>query len=252
MVSIVIYLPMVVVKDTIDFHSAELPTARISGPSSVVLAAGNSLQLDCVTTGSPPPEVVWSRNGSTFDPEDSRIRISGMTLMIVDLNESDSGMYNCIATSSAGQVSVAVPVYVVNVTSDFNVVEAVRGDIVLLDCVDMRELDAPLTWTFNFTELELSDKYTVIDNGSLLIRDVGLTDMGDYTCAVGDIELLHKLQVSAAPTFTMFPEGSCENPSLLMIDSDQNVDFVCAAFGIPPPTVLWVHEMDVLVSVCCY
>lgn len=235
-------------KDTIDFHSADFPTAGISGPSSIVLAAGDSLQLDCMTTGSPPPTVVWSRNGETFDLDDSRIRILGMTLIIVDLNELDSGMYNCIATSSAGQVSVAVPVAVVNVNSGFSDVEAVRGDDVLLDCVDMREVDAPLTWTFNSTDLELSDKYTIVNNGSLLIRNVGLDDMGDYMCDVGDIQLVHTLTVTASPTFITFPEGSCENPDLLMVDSDQDFDLVCAAFGIPPPNVSWFYEGELLVS----
>lgn len=230
------------------FLSLDMPTAAILGNRSVVIEAGNSLQLECTTTGSPLPQVTWSRDGMTFDPEDSRIRVHDMTLIVVDVEESDSGLYHCIATSSAGQVSVTVPVNVLNVTGSSLQVEAIRGDIVMLSCVDMRDLDSPLKWSFNSSVLELSDKYTIIENGSLLIRDVQLADMGEYTCQVGDIQLVHSLEVSAAPTFTIFPEGGCENPSLLMIDSDQDVDLVCAAFGIPPPTVSWFYNGELRVS----
>ena len=66
-----------------------------------------TLQLQCLATGAPPPEVTWSREGMTFDIDDERVEMMGGSLVITGVNESDSGTYYCTAISTAGRVAVS-------------------------------------------------------------------------------------------------------------------------------------------------
>ncbi len=186
----------------------------------------------------------------TFDPTDERLFISGGSLIIRNSTLSDSGDYQCIAMSSAGTVSDSLPVSVVTVSVNGSDLVTVRGDDVILDCVNMLVVDAPLQWTFEGMIVTLSDKYTVLENGSLLVRSVDVADMGRYECVVGDVILTHLLEVRASPDIVFLTEGPCETPDMLPVDSDDTVLINCTAFGIPPPDVVLLFEGRVLVSVC--
>lgn len=95
--------------------SVALPTANITGPYDLVLAADTTLMLECITTGAPPPSVVWSKDGMSFDPGDRRITVEDETLEITQIGEADSGVYHCTASSTAGTVGDSVRVTVVEV-----------------------------------------------------------------------------------------------------------------------------------------
>ncbi len=234
----------------IDLMSVDRPTATITTPP-VVIETGSTLQLGCLATGAPAPMIVWSRNGMTFDPDDVRVSMAGGSLIVVNTTLNDSGDYQCIATSSAGTVSASLSVAVVTVSANASDIVTVRSASVILDCVDMLVVEAPLQWGFEGTVVILSDKYTVLENGSLLVRDVDVADMGVYECVVGDVVLTHSLQVQAAPFIIALTEGSCENPGSLSIDSDATLLLNCTAYGIPPPTVTLLFEGRELVSVLC-
>ncbi len=81
----------------------------------LVLPIDETLMLECDTTGAPPPDVAWSKDGLTFDPSDNRVNEMGETLVITLVNEMDSGMFHCTAASTAGTVADSVRVTVVDV-----------------------------------------------------------------------------------------------------------------------------------------
>ncbi len=140
------------------------------------------------------------------------------------------------------QVSASVSVSVVEVND--TTTEAVRGTNVLLDCID----SVPVVWSFNNIILLLDDRHTVVQNGSLLIREVDLIDMGDYSCEVGNVMIEHTLILTALPEISISPTGNCLNPGLLLVDSDMIVDVVCGGYGIPAPTVSWSFQGRMIVS----
>ena len=230
-----------------DIACTALPTAVITTPP-VVKETESTLELGCLATGAPLPTITWSRNGITFDPADTRVFLSGGNLTVSNVSAGDSGDYHCIATSTAGQVSASVSVAVVMVSPN-NTIVTLRGNDIILDCVDMLVVEAPLLWSFEGEDVVLSDKNIVIENGSLLIRSVDLDDMGVYVCSVGDVMLNYSLQVLAAPRIVSLTEGPCDSPAAIIVPSDEILIINCSAFGIPPPRVALVFQGMEVVSV---
>ena len=173
-----------------------VPTAVVSPNETLVLPVGASFTLTCSTTGTPPPTVSWSRDGVALEGDGDRVVITDATLSLRDADSTESGEYYCSATSSAGLVSDSVRVLVLNVSQEVTTEAVVREDVVL-ECSSAIPPGLPVRWTFNDSTLPLlSDKYVVLENGSLLILDVWIEDMGDYTCMVGDVQLTRTLSLT--------------------------------------------------------
>ena len=75
---------------------------------------GESVTLRCPATGNPVPRRVWSRNGVNVDAPESPIRNrqravnDGEGLIIMDLMEEDSGLFNCFVSNVIADFSPAV------------------------------------------------------------------------------------------------------------------------------------------------
>ena len=151
---------------------------------------GTTLNLTCTGTGAPPPTFSWSVDGRSFDPSNARVTMMGGALMLSAVNMNDSGTYFCSAVSSAGMVASSVNVRVVPMPGDEEIVQSgTRGDAMLLDCAPGLDATNQIVWVYEMTPLTDSDKYSILDNGSLLVRDIDLEDMGIYTCLLGNISV---------------------------------------------------------------
>ena len=191
--------------------------ADILSPNDVVLSEGMTLQLECNASGAPLPEVIWSRDGATFDPQDSRVNMSGRTLVVTSVDEDDSGVYYCTATSSAGTVSTSTRLTVLDLSAenltltpgtfvsrhDFIFqpsmplcVSALLGMSIELECSDALPVGVPVSWEFNRAPLLIpSDDYMVSVNGSLIVFDLMLEDEGLYSCVVDGLRLDRELEI---------------------------------------------------------
>lgn len=75
---------------------------------------GESVTLRCPATGNPVPRRVWSREGVNVDAPGSeiqdRVQIlnDGADLMISDLMEDDSGLFNCFVSNIIADFTPAV------------------------------------------------------------------------------------------------------------------------------------------------
>lgn len=174
-----------------------VPTVRILPNESLAIANGTSFVLTCLTSGTPPPRVTWSRDGMTLDGSEGVV-IQGATLSISAPQGADSGEYHCSASSSAGLVSSSVEVLVLGESED-SVTTAVVREHVVLDCISEGEVPGgvAVSWAFNASTLAaVSDKYVLLRNGSLLILDVWVEDMGEYTCELGQLQLVRTLNLT--------------------------------------------------------
>ena len=77
-------------------------TAR---PQSKTTTEGNGVTLSCNATGNPKPTMSWTRNGSPVDTTNN----SGFSfsegkkqLTITNVNRTDSGEYQCVASNKLG------------------------------------------------------------------------------------------------------------------------------------------------------
>ena len=66
---------------------------------------GKTVTLSCDATGNPVPTISWTRNGSSVDASNnSRISFSEdkKKLTITNVNRTDSGKYQCVASNKLG------------------------------------------------------------------------------------------------------------------------------------------------------
>ena len=187
------------------FFTAVLPTATIEGSKEVFLVEEMTLQLECMGTGAPPPDLSWSVDGRSLDLADERVTVMGGSLTISPVNRSDSGTYYCSAMSTAGTVSSSVDVRVFGVGDDVEgEVVGTRGESMLLDCGPGVDRGGQVMWFYQMVELMDSDKYSITNNGSLIVREVDLADMGIYTCLLGDIAINRTLTVVCKCSYSTF------------------------------------------------
>ena len=108
--------------------------------------------------------------------------------MLSSATMNDSGTYFCSATSSAGMVASSVNVRVVPSPSLDEVIRlGTRGDSMLLECAPGLDAANQVVWIYEMMLLAESEKYSITENGSLIVRSIDLPDMGIYTCILGDI-----------------------------------------------------------------
>ncbi|KFP04482.1 Roundabout 4, partial [Calypte anna] len=73
-------------------------------PGDLVATVGQELELDCVPpSGHPEPRVTWKKDGVTLDPSGERYVVTEGKLRVMAAQRSDSGLYVCMATNTAGQ-----------------------------------------------------------------------------------------------------------------------------------------------------
>lgn len=172
-----------------------LPVANLTAPEFLIVPNFSPLELSCVTSGTPPPQVMWSRDGMVLEADGSQVVVMAGSLLIANASQSDSGQYHCSASSSAGLVSSSVQVLVLS--EEDSLTEAVVGQDVVLECSSQVPSGVEVLWSFNASTLApVSSKYVLLRNGSLLIQDVGVEDMGQYSCQLGQVQLLRTLSLT--------------------------------------------------------
>ncbi|KAI1893506.1 hypothetical protein AGOR_G00124420 [Albula goreensis] len=86
--------------------SDRIPPIIRQGPVNQTLAPGATAMLQCHVMGNPSPSIQWEKDGQRILGNDARISLmENGTLQIVVLQETDSGVYTCVASSSSGETN---------------------------------------------------------------------------------------------------------------------------------------------------
>ncbi|XP_041658063.1 roundabout homolog 3 isoform X1 [Cheilinus undulatus] len=86
--------------------SDRVPPIIRQGPANHTLAPGSTTQLHCHIMGNPTPSIQWEKDGQRILGNDGRISLmDNGTFQITNLQETDSGVYTCVASSSSGETS---------------------------------------------------------------------------------------------------------------------------------------------------
>uniref|UniRef100_A0A4W4HK68 Ig-like domain-containing protein n=1 Tax=Electrophorus electricus TaxID=8005 RepID=A0A4W4HK68_ELEEL len=225
---------------------------------------GQGVWMPCTAQGDPQPTSHWVLFGGTVvrpPKTDSKVSVfPNGTLHMKNLDVSDSGKYECIATSSTGSERRVVTLSVKKIetapqiveTSDWRT-ELEYGANIRFDCEAAGEPKPKILWRLPSNDMiaASNERYLMHVNGSLDVRDVKLADAGEYVCmarnAAGDESKVYKLDIDGNPPVI---NGYYQNRTVLKDTaakySRKMID--CKAEGKPPPKITWIMPGNIFLS----
>ncbi|XP_039591708.1 hemicentin-1 isoform X2 [Polypterus senegalus] len=228
------------------FDLMVLDPPRINGsdiPEEVSVIENHALELHCISTGVPIPELTWMKDGRPMPAADGIFVLrGGNVLYITSIQVEDAGRYTCLASSPAGDdekeylVRVHVPPNIAG-TSDPQDVSVLENMQAMLECKSDAIPPPTLTWLRNGKPLQSSPRIRILSNGRYLqINNAELGDRANYTCVASNIagnttrEFIFNVQV--APTIQ-------DGPQTLSVHVDKPAVLECIVSGVPAPRITW-------------
>ncbi|KAG5850585.1 hypothetical protein ANANG_G00084020 [Anguilla anguilla] len=226
------------------------PTIQGSSETAKELTAvlDSSVNIECVVTGSPPPQLNWLKNGLPL-PVSAQIRIlsAGHVLRITRAQVSDGGTYTCVASNRAGvdsrhfslQVHVPPSLDKAGSTEDVTVV---RGNPATLLCITDGSPTPTISWLKDGKPLRSGTHATIVNQGTTVqITQAQVDDTGRYTCVAtneaGEASRHFNLKVLDPPRIN----GS-DVPAEVSVVVNNVLELQCVATGIPAPTLTWMKD----------
>ncbi|XP_063876640.1 hemicentin-1-like isoform X2 [Scylla paramamosain] len=210
------------------------------------VTVGKPVVLECDAQGDPPPEVIWSHQGTQLEPS-SRLQMleEGHILFFTSVEEDDDGDYTCQAVNVVGvtdetfHLNVFAPPKVSGPPEA--VVSILRGQPVEIECDLEGRPNPDYMWTYNGDEVT-SDDVIVVEN-LLTIESTTLDHAGDYQCeainSVGHAVKTFKLQVKETPVIV---GGTKEE--VVNVLQGETASLHCHASGSPEPIISWSKEEE--------
>ncbi|XP_030394385.1 roundabout homolog 3 isoform X2 [Gopherus evgoodei] len=180
--------------------SVHVPPQLVTRPRDQIVAQGRTVTFHCETKGNPPPAVFWQKEGSQIllfpsQPPQPMGRFSvspSGEMTITEVQTADSGYYMCQAISVAGSILAKALLEVEDVTSDrippiirrgpANQTLAVDATAQLQCHVSGNPLPS-IQWLKDGQQVVGRDpRVSLLDNGTLQITNVQVTDSGLYVC----------------------------------------------------------------------
>lgn len=226
------------------------PTFTNPFNEKVVVQLGKSTALNCSVDGNPPPEIIWILpNGTRFPngPQNSQYLIaSNDSFIIYKTTRDDAGKYRCGARNKVGYIEKLIVLEIgqkpVILTYALGTVYCISGESLSLHCVSNGSPKPNIKWTmpsgFIVDRPQISGKYILYENGTLVIKEATAYDRGNYICkaqnSIGHALITVPVMVVAYP-----PRIINRPPRSVLTRTGAAVQLHCVALGVPKPEVTW-------------
>ncbi|XP_005406584.1 PREDICTED: matrix-remodeling-associated protein 5 [Chinchilla lanigera] len=229
----------------------EKPVFHDPVSEKITATAGHTISLNCSARGSPPPTLLWVLPNGTELRSGQRLhrfyhKGDGM-MHITGLSPVDAGAYRCVARNAAGHterlVSLNVGLRPEPSNQYHNLVSIVNGESLNLHCaLPGGPWRGRFSWTLpNGMVLESPQalgRFSVLDNGTLTVREASVFDRGTYTCRVqteyGSSAVTIPVIVIAYP-----PRITSQPMPVIYTRPGGTVKMSCVAMGIPKAEISW-------------
>ncbi|XP_028635806.1 muscle, skeletal receptor tyrosine-protein kinase isoform X6 [Grammomys surdaster] len=206
----------------------------------------------CAVESYPQPEISWTRNKILIKLFDTRysIRENGQLLTILSVEDSDDGIYCCIANNgvggaveSCGALQVKMKPKITRPPINVKIIEGLKA---VLPCTTMGNPKPSVSWIKGDSALRENSRIAVLESGSLRIHNVQKEDAGQYRCVAKNslgtaYSKLVKLEVEVFARILRAPESH-------NVTFGSFVTLRCTAIGIPVPTISWIENGNAVSS----
>ncbi|XP_035536454.1 immunoglobulin superfamily member 10 [Morone saxatilis] len=227
-----------------------------------VLFFGDQLRLNCSATGDPKPRVMWRLPSKAVVDQWHRmgsriVVLDNGTLIVNTVSDKDAGDYLCVARSKIGDdlqlMRVSVSMKPAKIEPKlYGKKQVPYGNDLKVDCKASGVPKPEISWGLpdgtvvnSALQSDASSRggrarrYTLFDNGTLYLNQVGISEEGDYTCyaenQMGKDEMhVHISVVTAAPRIRPTSQ------TYVRVKPGGNIRFDCEALGEPKPKILWM------------
>ena len=143
-----------------------------------------NVTIACTATGQPLPSITWSKSVGSL--AEDRNEVKNGTLTIHSVTRNDGGTYICKAENSLRSATAAAllmifPPLKFKVRPPLEVTPSAFGSSVHMPCVAESDLRTTITWTKD-GKSSLPMESNVLQNGTLLIRNIKKSHEGSYAC----------------------------------------------------------------------
>ncbi|CAL4074771.1 unnamed protein product, partial [Meganyctiphanes norvegica] len=213
----------------------------------VVGKSGGDLDLLCDVEGSPPPSILWLKDGQLFDTStiDHDTIENDRILKLRNLEVSDSGIYSCITSNSAGtaefdfDINVQSPPSLTHSPITKRTVLVNRA--VTLECPVEGTPHPDISWLINDRPLIGPSQYIRLTQAGrqLHLLRVLRGNNGTVSCiaknSIGELRLDYDLEVMTPPVIIPTPVSR-----RIKVQEGDLVQLSCHVEGYPKPQVAWV------------
>uniref|UniRef100_A0A3Q2CT39 Hemicentin-1 n=1 Tax=Cyprinodon variegatus TaxID=28743 RepID=A0A3Q2CT39_CYPVA len=211
-------------------------------PVRMSVIKGEDITLPCDVHSVPPPSISWAKEKQLISPFSPRhLQLPSGSMKILETRASDSGLYVCVASNLAGNVTLSIELSVLvppKIHPGPKVIKVQVGHKVELGCMVSGVPEPTLSWTKN------NKSYPVSRDGSLTLSDIKCEDEGIYTCTAtntaGQDQAQVKVQVQVPPVVEV-PEPPFNSPLQERV-LNQRIAFPCPAKGLPKPVIRWLRN----------
>jgi hypothetical protein len=141
-----------------------------------LIFSGNSINLECVSTGIPEPEIRWTFNKTIT-------KVVGPVFEIKNAIATDAGQYGCTAKNSIGETQRTIVVGVVTVPRLEETYQAKKGSLVKLPCIRASDKVSVL-WFKDGKPMETFDEQVYVDGeGGLVFKNLTESSEAEYRLA---------------------------------------------------------------------
>ncbi|XP_061594740.1 hemicentin-1 [Cololabis saira] len=211
-------------------------------PTRMSVIEGEDAVLPCDVQSLPPPSISWAKEKQLISPFSPRhTQLPSGSMKILQTRVSDSGLYVCVASNIAGNLTLSVELNVLvppRIQPGPRVMKVQVGHSAELPCVVTGSPEPALAWAKD------GKTYLASPDGSLSLTNVGLDDEGTYICTAtstaGRDEAQVKLLIQVPPVVEVL-EPPFNSPLQERV-ANQRIAFPCPAKGFPKPVIRWLRN----------
>nr|XP_023422333.1 contactin-6 [Cavia porcellus] len=217
------------------------PKIEVRFPETIQAAKDSSVKLECFALGNPVPDISWRRLDGSLLPGKVKHSKSQAILEIPNFQEEDEGFYECIAGNLRGRnlakgqlIFYAPPEWEQKIQNTHLSIY----DSLYWECKASGKPNPWYMWLKNGERLN-SEERIQIENGTLTISMLNMSDSGIYQCAAENkYQIIYanaELRVLAsAPDFSKSP---IKKNSIVQIGGDITIE--CKPNAFPRAAISW-------------